>query len=129
MYSYRSFRGSVQTAGARRHDLNMVFGQLSKPALGVDVELGSPASLDGGHPSHARDCGSLKSSPGAGQKYPEMRTSFKLRAQFHALSTLEPDLTDVDGNHQHFLNRPAVRPARVGAALRRQMNSVRNDIA
>jgi len=93
MYSYRSFRGSVQTAGARRHDLNMVFGQLSKPALGVDVELGSPASLDGGHPSHARDCGSLKSSPGAGQKYPEMRCelSFMLypRSNLTSLMSME----------------------------------------
>ena len=44
------------------------------------------------------------------------------------LCTLEPDLTDIDENHQHFLNRLAVRPARVGAALGRQMNSVCDDI-
>jgi hypothetical protein len=44
------------------------------------------------------------------------------------LCTLKPDLTDIDVNHQHFLNRLAVRPARVGAALGRQMNSVCHDI-
>ena len=33
--------------------------------------------------------------------------------------TLESDLTNINGNQQHFCNRPAVRPARVGAALGR----------
>lgn len=44
------------------------------------------------------------------------------------LCTLEPDLTNIDGNHQHFLNQPAVRRTRVGSVLGGQMNSVRHDI-
>ena len=41
---------------------------------------------------------------------------------------LEPNITDINGNHEHFRNRPAVRPARVGAALGRQINSICDDI-
>jgi hypothetical protein len=32
-------------------------------------------------------------------------------------NALETNLTNINGDHQHFRNRPAVRPARVGAAL------------
>src|SRR5215472_4142338 len=43
------------------------------------------------------------------------------------LYTLEPNLANINGNHKHFRNRPAVRPARVRAALGRKMNSIRDD--
>src|SRR5262249_40939791 len=41
---------------------------------------------------------------------------------------LEPNITEINGDHEHFRNRPAVRPARVGAALGRQINSICDDI-
>src|SRR5215469_811575 len=44
------------------------------------------------------------------------------------LCGLEPYVTDINGNHKHFHIRPAVRPARVRAALGRKMNSIRDEV-
>ena len=40
----------------------------------------------------------------------------------------EADIADVDRDHQHVRDRPAVRAACIGAPFGRQMNSVRHDI-
>src|SRR5262249_34522171 len=64
-------------------------------------------------------------TPKAPESARRQRYSFLLRWHLYAL---EANLTNINGNHKHFRNRSAVRPARVRAALGRKMNSIRDDI-
>src|SRR6516162_1477894 len=56
------------------------------------------------------------------------RPIFGTRASIWIGRLSENDIADVDRDHQHVRDRPAIRAACIGTALRRESNSVRNGI-